>query len=223
VLTVCGGSVVASIDMSGSYTTSSFHLASGSGGTVEILGEGDHDQDSDKPDDTHAAKTAAPDLKQWFDPNATFAGTVAGRDHNAVLPVGDQQNSPAQTTTDTTGTDLGNPVGLANYMASTFVGQGGWIWRSDDSRLKGIGGSAAIPDQSTLIITSNEATSGNSADPDLSARVMLLRFHRLGAVPEQIRHRFGAFAIGISENAALRVRTEHTQINLNPGVVRTYV
>jgi len=94
-------------------------------GTVEILGgPDDHDQDSDKPDDTHAAKTAAPDLKQWFDPNATFAGTVAGRDHNAVLPVGDQQNSPAQTTTDATGTDLGNPVRLANYMASTFVGQG---------------------------------------------------------------------------------------------------
>jgi hypothetical protein len=141
VLTVSsGGSVVADINMSGSFTTSSFHLASGSGGTVEILGgRDDHDQDSDKPDDAHAAKTAAPDsdkpadsdppktaatdLKQWFDPNATFAGTVAGGDQNAV-PVGDQQNSPAQTTTDATGADLGNPVRLANYMASTFVGQG---------------------------------------------------------------------------------------------------
>jgi autotransporter passenger strand-loop-strand repeat protein len=37
VLTVSsGGSVVASINMSGSFTTSSFHLESGSGGTVEI-------------------------------------------------------------------------------------------------------------------------------------------------------------------------------------------
>jgi hypothetical protein len=45
-------------------------------------------------------------------------------DQNAVSPVGDQQNAPAQTTTDATGTDLGNPVRLANYMASTFVGQG---------------------------------------------------------------------------------------------------
>jgi len=126
VLTVSsGGSVVASIDMSGSFTTSSFHLGSGSGGTVEILGgRDDHDQDSDKPEDSDPAKTAATDLKQWFDPNATFAGTVAGGDHSAVLPVGDQQNSPAQTTTDATGTDLGNPVRLANYMASTFVGQG---------------------------------------------------------------------------------------------------
>ena len=125
VLTVSsGGSVVADINMFGSYTTSSFHVASGSGGTVEILGEGDHDPDSDKPADSDPAKTAATDLKQWFDPNATFAGTVAGGDHSAVLPVGDQQNSPAQTTTDATGTDLGNPVRLANYMASTFVGQG---------------------------------------------------------------------------------------------------
>jgi autotransporter passenger strand-loop-strand repeat protein len=174
VLTVSsGGSAVADINMFGSYTTSSFHLASGSGGTVEILGgRDDHDADSDKPEHSDAAKTAATDsdkpadsgaaktavpdsdkpadsdpaktaatdsdkpadsdptktaatdLKQWFDPNATFAGTVAGGDQNAVLPTGDQQNSPAQTTTDTTGTDLGNPVRLANYMASTFVGQG---------------------------------------------------------------------------------------------------
>ena len=71
-----------------------------------------------------ATKTVANDLKQWFDPNATFAGTVAGGDYNAAWPVSDQHNSPDQTTTDTTGTDLGNPVRLANYMASTFVGQG---------------------------------------------------------------------------------------------------
>jgi hypothetical protein len=51
-------------------------------GTVEILGgPDDHDQDSDKPD-SDAAKTVANDLKQWFDPNTTFAGTVAGGDHN---------------------------------------------------------------------------------------------------------------------------------------------
>jgi len=31
----------------------------------------------------------------------------------------------------------------------------------------------------------------DSADPGLSALVMLLRFHGLGADPEQIRHRFG--------------------------------
>ena len=115
---------MADINMFGSYTTSSFHVASGSGGIVEILGgRDDHDQDSDKPEDSDPAKTAATDLKQWFDPNATFAGTVAGGDHSAVLPVGDQQNLPAQTT-DATGTDLGNPLRLANYMASTFVDQG---------------------------------------------------------------------------------------------------
>jgi hypothetical protein len=53
VLTVTsGGSVVASINFSGSYTTSSFHLTSGAGGTVEIFDPpvltalaGNHDRD----------------------------------------------------------------------------------------------------------------------------------------------------------------------------------
>jgi autotransporter passenger strand-loop-strand repeat protein len=129
VLTVTsGGTVVASINVAGSYTTSSFHLASGSGGAVEILGSRDHeDHDADesgKSDVGKTAKTAVNHVKPGFDPNATFAGTVAGGDHSAVWPVGDQQNSPDQTTTDATRTDLGNPVRLANYMASTFVGQG---------------------------------------------------------------------------------------------------
>jgi subfamily B ATP-binding cassette protein HlyB/CyaB len=37
------------------------------------------------------------------------------------------------------------------------------------------------------------------ADPGLSALVMLLRFHGLGADPEQIRHHLGAATIGIPE------------------------
>ena len=41
--------------------------------------------------------------------------------------------------------------------------------------------------------------STSSPDPGLSALVMLLHFHGLGADPEQIRHRFGAGAIGIPE------------------------
>jgi ATP-binding cassette, subfamily B, bacterial HlyB/CyaB len=36
-------------------------------------------------------------------------------------------------------------------------------------------------------------------DPGLAALVMLLRFHGLGADPEQIRHRFGRGTIGIPE------------------------
>ena len=39
----------------------------------------------------------------------------------------------------------------------------------------------------------------NSEDEGLLALVMLLRLHGLGADPEQIRHRFGASAIGIPE------------------------
>src|SRR5262245_10512613 len=46
---------------------------------------------------------------------------------------------------------------------------------------------------------STETGNINSADPGLLALVMLLRFHGLGADPEQIRHRFGAAAIGIPE------------------------
>ena len=45
-------------------------------------------------------------------------------------------------------------------------------------------------------------TEGDSAlavDPGLSALVMLLRFHGLSADPEQIRHRFGRWTIGIAE------------------------
>src|ERR1700719_472468 len=36
-------------------------------------------------------------------------------------------------------------------------------------------------------------------DQGLAALVALLRFHGLGADPDQIRHRFGAKAIGVSE------------------------
>src|SRR5215468_9242976 len=39
----------------------------------------------------------------------------------------------------------------------------------------------------------------NLADQGLLALVMLLRLHGLGADPQQIRHRFGASAIGIPE------------------------
>ena len=38
-----------------------------------------------------------------------------------------------------------------------------------------------------------------AGDPGLSVLVMLLRFHGVGADPEQIRHRFGAGTIGIPE------------------------
>ena len=37
------------------------------------------------------------------------------------------------------------------------------------------------------------------ADQGLAALVMLLRFHGIGADPEQIRHRFGGAAIGVPE------------------------
>ena len=36
-------------------------------------------------------------------------------------------------------------------------------------------------------------------DPGLAAVLMLLRFHGIGADPEQIRHRFGRETIGIPE------------------------
>ena len=116
VLTVSsGGSVVASINMSGSFTTSSFHLGSGSGGTVEIFSRPNHDDpDSDK-DDSDVGKTAVSNHKQLSDRAASFAGTVAGTAHDV---------SHDQTTTDTNGTDLGSTARLANYMASTFPDQG---------------------------------------------------------------------------------------------------
>src|SRR5262249_37141101 len=44
-----------------------------------------------------------------------------------------------------------------------------------------------------------QGDSAIAADPGLSAVVMLLRFHGLGADPEQIRHRFGRGTIGIPE------------------------
>jgi subfamily B ATP-binding cassette protein HlyB/CyaB len=46
---------------------------------------------------------------------------------------------------------------------------------------------------------SSEVGKPNSPDQGVLALVMLLRFHGLGADPEQIRHRFGASAIGIPE------------------------
>ena len=46
---------------------------------------------------------------------------------------------------------------------------------------------------------SGELRNTNSADEGLLALVMLLRFHGIGADPEQIRHRFGACAFGIPE------------------------
>src|SRR5262249_18954613 len=44
-----------------------------------------------------------------------------------------------------------------------------------------------------------EQDKSNWPDPGLAALVMLLRFHGLGADPEQIRHRFGRGTIGIPE------------------------
>ena len=38
-----------------------------------------------------------------------------------------------------------------------------------------------------------------TADQGLAALVMLLRFHGIGADPEQIRHRFGGAPIGVAE------------------------
>src|SRR5262249_4121862 len=44
-----------------------------------------------------------------------------------------------------------------------------------------------------------EQDKSNWPDPGLAELVMLLRFHGLGADPEQIRHRFGRGTIGIPE------------------------
>src|SRR5215469_9863566 len=77
---------------------------------------------------------------------------------------------------------------------------------------------------------STETDNVNSADPGLSALVMLLRFHGLGADPEQIRHRFGARVIGIPEmlrcakelglKAQSRVTTWEPLVNTPlPGIV----
>src|ERR1043166_7173357 len=48
---------------------------------------------------------------------------------------------------------------------------------------------------------SSNSETGNTGqlDPGLAALVMLLRFHGVGADPEQIRHQFGGAAIGIPE------------------------
>src|SRR5436305_8219926 len=44
-----------------------------------------------------------------------------------------------------------------------------------------------------------EGETPGAVDQGLAALVALLRFHGLGADPEQIRHSFGAKAIGVSE------------------------
>src|SRR5262249_10267624 len=44
-----------------------------------------------------------------------------------------------------------------------------------------------------------EQDKSNWPDPGLAALVMLLRFHGLGADPEQIRHRFGRGTISVPE------------------------
>jgi hypothetical protein len=125
VLTVTsGGSVVATINMSGSYTTSSFQLASGSGGTLEILGSGGHeDVDADDSGGSHIAKAAAGNIKPLSDQAATFAGTVAG-DYNSSSPAAALKAASDQTATATNGTDVGSPATLVQYMASTFPTQG---------------------------------------------------------------------------------------------------
>jgi subfamily B ATP-binding cassette protein HlyB/CyaB len=46
---------------------------------------------------------------------------------------------------------------------------------------------------------SSESVNVGSPNPGLVALVMLLRFHGVGADPEQIRHQFGASAIGVAE------------------------
>ena len=47
-------------------------------------------------------------------------------------------------------------------------------------------------------MTSDSGNPG-APDPGLGALVVLLRFHGIGADPGQIRHRFGATAIGVGE------------------------
>ena len=70
------------------------------------------------------------------------------------------------------------------------------------------------------------------ADQGLSALVALLRFHGVGADPEQIRHRFGTQPIGIPEmlrcakelglKAQSRVTTWERLVNTPlPGIVAT--
>src|ERR1700693_6126850 len=44
-----------------------------------------------------------------------------------------------------------------------------------------------------------ENPGAGAPDLGLAALVALLRFHGVGADPEQIRHRFGATAIGVAE------------------------
>src|ERR1700675_4240192 len=44
-----------------------------------------------------------------------------------------------------------------------------------------------------------EGDNPGATDQGLAALVALLRFHGVGADPEQIRHRFGATAIGVGE------------------------
>jgi len=46
---------------------------------------------------------------------------------------------------------------------------------------------------------SNETDHVKPIDPGLAALVVLLRFHGVGADPEQIRHQFGGVPIGIPE------------------------
>jgi len=75
-----------------------------------------------------------------------------------------------------------------------------------------------------------ENSKATSVDPGLLALVMLLRFYGLGADPEQIRHRFGAAAIGIAEilrcakelglNAQSRLATWEQLVSASlPGIV----
>ena len=45
----------------------------------------------------------------------------------------------------------------------------------------------------------DETENPGAPDQGLAALVALLRFHGVGADPEQIRHRFGATAIGVAE------------------------
>src|SRR5690348_11582171 len=62
----------------------------------------------------------------------------------------------------------------------------------------------------------SQSDSPNTADQGLAALVALLRFHGVGTDPEQIRHRFGAKAIGVPE--MLRCAKE---LGLKARAVRT--
>jgi hypothetical protein len=98
VLTVSsGGTVVASINFSGSYTTSSFHLTSGTGGTVEIFDPPAEPQkdtqlatDSKRhphlPDPFIAGSSSSNDDlagMHWPDAPDTVAGTLTWADRTA--------------------------------------------------------------------------------------------------------------------------------------------